>query len=90
MPQLIITPKAAEGLEKCRCFLEQKIPQAADRAAEIIRQKFQLLQSQPHIGRPCEIEPLRELIIPFGIVVSIQNKTRQRAEDSMSNRARRS
>lgn len=66
MPQIIITPKAADGLENCRLFLAEKNPQAAQRAADVIKQKFQLLQTQPNIGRPYEIKPLRELIIPFG------------------------
>ncbi|MBR7001219.1 MAG: type II toxin-antitoxin system RelE/ParE family toxin [Neisseriaceae bacterium] len=66
MPQLIITPKAADGLERCRLFLLEKNPQAARRAAEVIKHKFQLLQSQPKIGRPCQTPTLRELIIPFG------------------------
>ncbi|MBR0071998.1 MAG: type II toxin-antitoxin system RelE/ParE family toxin [Campylobacter sp.] len=43
-----------------------KNPSAAIRASEVIQKSFHLLKSQPKIGRPCEIEPLRELIIPFG------------------------
>ena len=66
MPQLVITQKAADGLEKCRLFLAEKNPQAAMRAAQVIKQKFQLLKTQPKIGRPTETKPLRELIIPFG------------------------
>ena len=66
MPQLIITPKAADGLERCRLFLAEKNPSALMRASQVIQKSLQLLKSQPKIGRPCETKPLRELIVPFG------------------------
>ena len=66
MPQLIITPKAADGLERCRLFLAEKNPSASMRASQVIQKSLQLLKSQPKIGRPCETKPLRELIVPFG------------------------
>lgn len=66
MPQLIITAKAADGLERCRLFLAEKNPSASMRASEVIQKSFNLLKSQPKIGRPTETKPLRELIIPFG------------------------
>ena len=66
MPQLIITAKAADGLERCRLFLAEKNPSASMRASEVIQKSSNLLKSQPKIGRPTETKPLRELIIPFG------------------------
>lgn len=67
MSQIIITQKAAQGLEQCRRFLLEKNPRAATRAAQAIKNSFSLLQAEPQIGRPFDNLPeLRELIIPFG------------------------
>jgi plasmid stabilization system protein ParE len=54
-------------LERCRQFLAQKSPAASRRAAQAILRQFELLTTQPGIGRPLEDEPsLRELIVSFG------------------------
>jgi plasmid stabilization system protein ParE len=54
-------------LERCRGFLAEKSPAASKRAAEAIRKQFDLLGTQPGVGRPLDDEPdLRELIISFG------------------------
>jgi len=54
-------------LERCRQFLEQKSPAASRRAAQAIIRQFEVLTTQPVIGRPFKDEPsLRELIIDFG------------------------
>ena len=67
MPRLIVTERAAFGLERCRQFLKEKNPLAMTRAAQVIEQHFSLLESDPEIGRPFDDLPeLRELIIPFG------------------------
>lgn len=67
MPRIIITEGAAQGLERCRLFLAEKNPLAASRAAQAIRQQFELLEAEPEMGRPWEELPvLRELLIPFG------------------------
>ena len=58
MPQLIITAKAAEGLERCRLFLAEKNPSAAMRASVVIQKSFNLLKSQPKIDRPIATKPL--------------------------------
>lgn len=64
---MIVTPGAARGLERCRQFLEQKSPAASRRAAQSILRQFELLATQPGMGRPLEDEPdLRELIVDFG------------------------
>ena len=48
-------------------FLTEKNPQAAFRAAIVIKKQFSLLEFEPEIGRPLDENPeLRELIIPFG------------------------
>ncbi|WOF43539.1 type II toxin-antitoxin system RelE/ParE family toxin [Sphingopyxis indica] len=67
MPQLIVTPGAAPGLDRCRRFLADKAPEAAQRAAQAIERHFLLLEESPSIGRPFpEFPELRELVIPFG------------------------
>lgn len=67
MPRVIVTSGAARGLERCRRFLAEKNPRAAQRAAGAIKKGFGLLADFPEIGRPHPEEPgLRELIIGFG------------------------
>lgn len=67
MPRIIVTEGAIQGLERCRRFLIAKYPLAAKRASQAISGQFQLLESEPDIGRPLQdIQELRELIIPFG------------------------
>lgn len=67
MPQVIITPAAARGLERCRHFLAQKNPQAAKRASQTIKHHIMLLKSKPDIGRLVNDDTqLRELVIDFG------------------------
>lgn len=67
MPQVIVTERAAEGLERCRRFLSARVPEAARRAGEAIARQLLLLETAPDIGRPFpEILELRELVIAFG------------------------
>lgn len=68
MPRVIVTQGAARCLERCRCFLASKAPEAARRAGQTIAQQFQLLEHAPDIGRPLLDAPklLRELVIQFG------------------------
>jgi plasmid stabilization system protein ParE len=67
LSRLVVTAGAALGLERCRQFLAQKNPAASRRAAQAISRQFELLATQPGIGRPLDDEPsLRELIVSFG------------------------
>lgn len=67
MPRVIITKGAVQGLERCRLFLTRKNPQAAMRAGQAIERQFEVLETEPEIGRPFDDLPeMRELIIPFG------------------------
>jgi plasmid stabilization system protein ParE len=67
VPQVVVTARAAAGLEKCRRFLASRSPEAARRAAEAIRKSIGALRHYPEIGRPIDEESaLRELIIGFG------------------------
>lgn len=67
MPRIITTRGAVVGLERCRRFLDDKSPEAARRAANLIADQFEELQAYPDMGRPLFDHPeLRELVIPFG------------------------
>jgi plasmid stabilization system protein ParE len=67
VPRLIVTEGAARGLERCRRFLADKSPQAAERAGRAIARRLLSLETNPAIGRPlgAAVE-LRELVISFG------------------------
>ncbi len=67
MPRVIVTEKAALGLERCRRFLAEKDLSLTIKAAQIIEKQFARLETEPESGRPVENHlQLRELIIPFG------------------------
>ncbi len=67
MPQVILTERARNGLERCQQFLHDQDVSAATRAARSINDHLTLLQHTPRIGRPLHPKTdLRELIIPFG------------------------
>ncbi len=67
MPRVIITEGAIQGLERCRQFLAERNPQAANRAGQAIKQQLGMLETNPDMGNPLEYYPeLRELIIGFG------------------------
>ncbi|WP_456153917.1 type II toxin-antitoxin system RelE/ParE family toxin [Robbsia andropogonis] len=67
MPHVIITPRAGQGLERCRRFLADKSETAVRRAAQAIERRFLLLETTPAVGRPFPENPVwRELAIPFG------------------------
>ncbi|MGY2732958.1 type II toxin-antitoxin system RelE/ParE family toxin [Sphingomonas sp. UYP23] len=67
MPRLIVAEGAVRGIARCRTFLAEKSPQAAQRAGAEIARQLRLLESNPAIGRPYgDDTDLRELVIGFG------------------------
>ncbi|WP_082510766.1 MULTISPECIES: type II toxin-antitoxin system RelE/ParE family toxin [unclassified Rhizobium] len=67
MPRLIITKRAASGVQRCRVFLHRHSPEVAERAGRIVEQSLFKLEASPLIGRPVEGRShMRELVIPFG------------------------
>lgn len=70
MSSLIVkwTPNALQGIETAYRFLLEKDTIAAQAAIHAIRDKADLLQKFPQIGKPApDLEPeYRELIVPFG------------------------
>ena len=68
MPQLIWTPQALQGVQRCHRFLAPKNPDAASRAVRAIREGMQIVAAHPGVGRPPDkMDPeFREWLIPFG------------------------
>ena len=60
-------PEAARDVLRLRDFIQKKNPQAAQRAANRIKEATQILQENPEAGKPVEeVFPFRDLVIPFG------------------------
>lgn len=67
MSQIVWLPEALEDIIRLRSFLEDKSPEAANRAAEVIRNGAKLLADFPAIGKPMnDGTGRRELFLPFG------------------------
>ena len=68
MPQLIWTPEALLGVQRCYRFLAPKNPAAASSAVRAIREGIQIVAAHPGVGRPADkMDPaFRERLIPFG------------------------
>jgi len=75
-----VTPGAVSGLERCRRFLAEKNPRAAD----AIKKALAGLGDYPEIGRPYSQEPgLRELPIAFGDSGYVALYRHEAAEDAV-------
>lgn len=67
MSQVVWLPEALDDLMRLRNFLEDKSPQAANRAAAVIRGGAKTLADFPAIGKPMnDGTERRELFMPFG------------------------
>ncbi|TJZ89940.1 type II toxin-antitoxin system RelE/ParE family toxin [Paracoccus gahaiensis] len=68
MSQLIWTPKALQGVQRCYRFLASQNPEAASRAVRAIREGMQIVAAQPGVGRPADkmAPEFREWLIAFG------------------------
>lgn len=68
MPQLIWTPEALQGVQRCYRFLAPKNPDAASRAVRAIREGMKIVAAHPGVRRPADkMDPeFREWLIPFG------------------------
>jgi len=67
MSSVIITPKAQEGLERCREFLSDVSPGSEQKAFQVISVALKALERFPDAGKRDEVDQnLRELVIPFG------------------------
>jgi plasmid stabilization system protein ParE len=67
MPRLIYTENAIRDLKRVHDFLQDKNPQAASRARDVILAALNSLTDYPAANRPVEEIPnQRELVIKFG------------------------
>lgn len=68
MPSLIWSPGALADVQRLYRFLAEKNPEAAQRAAQVIRDGMQIVADHPEVGRPAEnMDPeFREWPISFG------------------------
>ena len=68
MPQVRFAPPALRDLERLREFLRSKSPDAARRAASVIKKTLMVLEQHPQIGRPADnmAPEFRELLLEFG------------------------
>lgn len=68
MPRVIWSPSAAASFKQIHSFLKKHDPQAANKAASIIRSHVRTLLQHPFAGRPASDPQTgeREYIIPFG------------------------
>ncbi len=72
------------GLQRCRAFLIEKSPQAAERAGKTILARLLALEVTPEMGRPFDMEPaLRELTISFGDSGYVALYRHEPAEDAV-------
>lgn len=65
MTRWLLSPEAAEDLDRLTEFLLQTASESAPEAVEIILDALQILARHPRIGRPLP-EGLRELVISRG------------------------
>lgn len=68
MPQVIVSGRARQDLQRLQDFLKKKNVLAAKKAAEILIRSIRQLETLPDIGRPVEHLPqeYQELVITFG------------------------
>ena len=54
MPRLIWSPEALADVQRLYRFLAEKNPEAARRAASVIRNGMQIVADHPDVGRPVD------------------------------------
>ncbi|MGJ0637208.1 type II toxin-antitoxin system RelE/ParE family toxin [Xenorhabdus bovienii] len=69
MPRLIWTSEAIQDVDRLYRFLAEKNAEAASKAAKVLLDETQKIESFPEIGRPAEFINVycRELLVPFGV-----------------------
>jgi plasmid stabilization system protein ParE len=65
--EIVWLPLAVRDVARLREFIQEKNPQAAQRAAGRIKEAVQILRENPDAGKPVEdLMAFRDLVIPFG------------------------
>ena len=63
---ILFSPDAVEDVERLRTFLDQKNPDAAQRALASIWNAIDRLQEFPHLGTPTGDADIRQIVVRFG------------------------
>ena len=63
---ILLSPDAAEDVERLRTFLDQNNPNAARRALASIWTAVDRLQEFPDLGMPTEDDEIRQIVVWFG------------------------
>ncbi len=63
---ILLSPDAAEDVERPRTFLYTNNPDAAQRALTLIWTAIERLQEFPALGMPTEDTDLRQIVLRFG------------------------
>lgn len=63
---ILLSPDAAEDVERLRTFLDRDNPEAAKRALAVIWKTLERLQEFPGMGTPTEAADIRQITIQFG------------------------
>jgi plasmid stabilization system protein ParE len=69
MPQVKLTDRANQDLQRFAQFLQEVAPEKIDEALDTIFDRLEILENNPLSGEPtpCEaIQDLRKLTIPYG------------------------
>jgi plasmid stabilization system protein ParE len=65
--KIVWLPEAVSDVARLKDFIQEKNPQAAQRAASRIKEATQILKENSEVGKPVEdMISFRELLIPFG------------------------
>ncbi len=67
MPQIIITQKAHNDIERFKDFMNEVAPHKVEEMVMTIIEKFRLLEKNPKLGQvACYVTNMRKLQIPYG------------------------
>ncbi len=67
MPQIIVSQKALNDIERFKDFMLKVAPTKVQEVTNVIFDKFEVLAENPKIGQvACHIEEIRRLRIPYG------------------------
>lgn len=73
---ILFAPDAVLDVERVRHFLEERNPQAAQRALATIWRALEQVQAFPEIGAPTADPDIRQIVVRFGAAGYIVRYTR--------------
>jgi toxin ParE1/3/4 len=63
---ILLSPDAVLDVERVRGFLEERNPEAADRALAAIWRALEKVQTFPDLGTPTPDAEIRQIVVRFG------------------------